>query len=317
MRVSIKRDRNSPSRPIYTNSRKAATMTSVTAIIPVFNRSATVNRAIDSALSQELPQDVNLDIIVVDDGSSDALDKVLRNYGGKVACIRHERNRGAAAARNTGIQAANGDFIAFLDSDDMWLPSKTAVQLSELQAAQWRASCTAYFLQRSPGQERTSPFYTIGSLGVSDLAWGCFVSPGSTLICRRSVFAEIGMFDASLRRLEDWDWLLRLARQYVLGFTRQPLARIAASEHCTASAVLHALEIIRSTHLRTLGHKDQRRFLAGIDFERAAALSRSGSKLAAVPLLLRSILRSPFRHVALAAALHNRTSKAIERSTRQ
>jgi glycosyltransferase involved in cell wall biosynthesis len=288
-------------------------MTLVTAIIPVFNRAATVSSAIDSALSQELPGGVNLDVVVVDDGSSDALDKTLGNFGPRVVCLRHERNRGAAAARNTGIEAAKGEFVAFLDSDDIWLPSKTAVQLSEMRAKQWLASCTAFSLHRSSAQEYVSPFYAAGSLGISDLVWGCFVSPGSTLICRRSVFSEIGMFDASLRRLEDWDWLLRLARQYVLGFIAEPLARISASEHRAASDVFDALETICSNHSRTLSDKDRSCFLAGIDFERAAALKRSGSRLAAVALLLRSILRSPFRHAALTATIHNKTRKIIAR----
>src|ERR1700680_2779086 len=142
-------------------------MTSVTAIIPVFNRAAMVNRAIDSVLGQELSPEVKLDIIVVDDGSSDPLQKVLSNYGTRVVCIRHSRNRGAAAARNTGIKAAKGEYVAFLDSDDVWLPHKTALQLSEMRAKRWVASCTAYFLCQPSGGERISPLYTAPTLDIS------------------------------------------------------------------------------------------------------------------------------------------------------
>jgi hypothetical protein len=284
----------------------AMPMTSVTAIIPVFNRAATVNRTIDSILGQELAQDTELDIIVVDDGSSDALDEVLSNYGAKVLRLRHAQNRGAAAARNTGIEAAKGEYIAFLDSDDVWLPSKTGVQLSEMHARQWSASCTSFFLRQPSGQELISPSYAAGSLGRSDLVWGCFVSPGSTLICRRAVFAEIGLFDTSLRRLEDWDWLLRYALNHDLGFIAKPLARIQASQHRNAGVVIDALSAIRAKHAHLLGHRDRKHLLAAIDLERAAAFYRSGQRLAAIRSVIRSVIREPFRNAAIRAVLHNR-----------
>jgi glycosyltransferase involved in cell wall biosynthesis len=289
--------------------RIAPPMTSVTAIIPVFNRAAMVNRAIDSVLGQELSPEVKLDIIMVDDGSSDPLQKVLSNYGTRVVCIRHSRNRGAAAARNTGIKAAKGEYVAFLDSDDVWLPHKTALQLSEMRAKRWVASCTAYFLCQPSGSERISPLYTAPTLDISDLVWGCFVSPGSTLICLRSVFADIGLFDTALRRVEDWDWLLRFAQHYVLGFIAQPSARIEASEHRSrVSDISNALDLIRSKHLSAVSERNQKHLLAAIDLERAAAFYRSGFRLAALTALTRSILRSPLQHPALAAVLHNKTS---------
>ena len=283
-------------------------MTSVTVIIPAFNRTAKVTRAIDSVLEQELPPDVKLDIVVVDDGSSDPLEKVLSTYGTEVVYLRHSRNLGAAAARNTGIKAAKGDYVAFLDSDDVWLPHKTALQLSEMRAKQWVACCSAYFLCQPSGSERLSPLYTARTLDISNLVWGCFVSPGSTLICLRSIFADVGLFDTAMRRLEDWEWLLRFAQRHVLGFIAQPSARIEASGHRKISDISDALDLIRSKHLCVVSAKNQKRLLAAIDFERAAAFHRSGFKLAALTALMRSILRSPLQHPALAAVLHNKTS---------
>src|SRR5580700_8153945 len=99
-------------------------MPAITAIIPTFNRAHIVARAVASVVSQELPPDHSIEVIVVDDGSSDAPAAALRPFGSQVTCIRHDRNEGAAAARNTGVAAARGDYLAFLDSDDVWLPNK-------------------------------------------------------------------------------------------------------------------------------------------------------------------------------------------------
>jgi len=281
-------------------------MTSIIAIIPVFNRADKVTRAIQSALDQELPDGVTLDVLVVDDGSTDELGASLAAYGARISCLKHDRNRGAAAARNTGVDAAKGDYVVFLDSDDVWLPHKTAVQLAAMQERGWRASCAAYYLHRSSGREWVSPRMGTGPLGVSNLVWGCFVSPGSTLMSCRATFQEIGPFDTAMRRLEDWDWLLRLVQHHALGFIGKPLARIEASEHQGSEEILGALNAIRANHLHALGPEEQNNLLAAIDLEHAAALHRSGSTLGALRALSRSFLRKPYGHTALAAVWHNK-----------
>src|SRR5215472_1828889 len=155
-------------------------MTATSVVIPVWNRAGSIRHAIESALTQEL-SGASLEILVIDDGSSDDLTGVLR--GREVSCIRHERNRGAAAARNTGIEAARGDYVAFLDSDDVWLSGKLAAQIAFMQTNGYLATCTGYYLNRKNSPEIISPAYPSGPLSLSDLVWGCFVSPGSTLVC--------------------------------------------------------------------------------------------------------------------------------------
>ena len=108
-------------------------MTVINVIIPVWNRAPTVKGAIDSALSQQM-SDAKLEVTVVDDGSTDAIGDALAGYGDRVTVIRHDRNRGAAAARNSGVVAAKGDYVAFLDSDDVWLPGKLHAQLGAMRA---------------------------------------------------------------------------------------------------------------------------------------------------------------------------------------
>jgi len=104
---------------------------SVTVIVPTYNRAHFIGEAIDSILAQDII-DCELEIIVVDDGSKDNTEEVVRNYGAQVRYIRQE-NQGAGVARNRGIDEARGEWIAFLDSDDRWLPYKLSLQFKVLE----------------------------------------------------------------------------------------------------------------------------------------------------------------------------------------
>lgn len=280
-------------------------MTTVSVIIPAFNRAHLITAAIVSVLAQQ-SGDHSTELIVVDDGSTDDLAGTLRPYGSHVSCIRHDKNTGAAAARNTGVAAATGDYVAFLDSDDEWLPGKLARQVELMRTQCWVASCTAYHIARAGAPEFVSPRIATGALSLSDLAWGCFVSPGSTLMFERGLFADVGPLDTSLGRLEDWDWLLRYTRKQDLGFIAEPLARIHVSPNQNATAVLAAIDALRRKHLQNFSARDRRHFEAALDLEKAAALYRTGRLDKAAPALLRSLMRAPLGHRALAAVLYNR-----------
>ncbi len=275
----------------------------VSVIIPSFNRAAVIGIAIDSVLSQKA--DVSIDVIVVDDGSSDDLTAALARFERGVRLIRHERNSGAAAARNTAIAAAGGEFVAFLDSDDIWLPGKLARQIAEMNERGWQASCTAYVLAKAGSNDLVSPRFASGALTLDQMVWGCFVSPGSTLMCRRSLFADVGLFDTRLKRLEDWDWLLRLVRTHPLGFLAEPLARIAPSQGADAAKVLPALDGLWAKHAGGLGPSTRRHFAAALNVERAAAFYRDGNWFRAVQWALRSLSRAPIGNAALGAVFHN------------
>lgn len=284
-------------------------MTAIDVVIPVWNRARIVGRAIDSVLSQDVPPDWTVKVIVVDDASTDDLAAALQPYGSKVLCIRQTRNGGAASARNSGIEAATGDYIAFLDSDDIWLPGKLAAQVAYMRDNQLAASCTAYRLTGPDRPDIVSPRYPTGRLGTADFVWGCFVSPGSTLMCERKVFQDIGVYDVAFPRLEDWDLLMRLVRTRDLGFLAEPLASIEASRHADAKSVLVALDRMGARHSDMLSPSERRHFLAAIEFERAAACYREAHYLPAVIALARSLWLAPTGHVALRAVLHNRLAR--------
>ena len=105
----------------------------VSVVIPAYRRDDVLGRAIDSALAQT----VDVEVLVVDDGSEDDTAAVVAAYGDRVRYLVHDRNRGVSAARNTGVAAANGEYVAFLDSDDEWLPRKLAAQLDRIESGDW------------------------------------------------------------------------------------------------------------------------------------------------------------------------------------
>ena len=282
----------------------------ISVIMPIWNRAHSAAGAIDSALAQALPPGHTLEIIVVDDGSGDQPEAALAHFGDRIKLVRHPRNLGAAAARNTGCEAARGEYVAFLDSDDKWLPGKLTAQLAFMYEGGFDASCTAYELEQGSDKFIVSPRYRTGPLTQADLVWGCFVSPGSTLLCKRAVFRDVGALDISLRRFEDWDWLMRLTRTRPLGFLAEPLARIEPSTGVDQAAVFAALDRMAAKHLPELSGGSRRHFKAAYHLERAAALFRSGKRVRAMRELAVSFLQSPLQHRALTAVLHNRLASA-------
>src|SRR5271156_236898 len=101
----------------------------VSAIIPTYNRGYVVGKAIDSILNQTYD---NIEIVVVDDGSTDNTQEKLKEYGDRIRVV-YQKNSGPSAARNHGVRASRGEFIACLDSDDVWMPTKIERQVSLLQ----------------------------------------------------------------------------------------------------------------------------------------------------------------------------------------
>ena len=199
----------------------------VSVIIPAYNRAGTLARALDSVAAQTF---TDYEVIVVDDGSTDGTADCCAARGDpRLRLLRHGTNRGAAAARNTGVAAATGTWCAFLDSDDAWSLDKLARQIAFMQHGNppWRASCTAYRLH--DGRDRRD--YTPAPSTRPELLLHCDQGPGTTLVAERALFTEVGPFAEDLPRYEDWDWLLRCERQCPIGLLSEPLAEV---HFCTA-----------------------------------------------------------------------------------
>lgn len=272
---------------------------SVSVVIPVFNRAHIINRAVSSVLAQNSPAH---EILVVDDGSSDDLATALRDFNDpRIALIRHQQNRGASAARNTGINASTGDLIAMLDSDDEWHPEKLSRQLAFMREYGFRASCTGFsLLEPNAGQPAKSAWRPYGKrLGLSELVWGCYVSPGTTLIAEKSLFQEVGAYDLEFPRYEDWDLLLKFVNQLSdegIGYLSDSLAMIHVGHQFSvrkALAGLHRMQSLHESEICRTNRSYQRNFLAGLAFNRASIHHADRNVRAMLTNLLISVYYQP------------------------
>ena len=187
---------------------------SVSLIIATFNHARFLGAALDSALAQTLK---GVEVIVVDDGSTDGTPAVLARYADRVRVIR-QTNRGLAVARNTGLAAARGTYVSFLDADDVVLPTKLAEQVAQLEAAPtvgW-TYCDVLIETVATGHEmRASERFGYGARMLDgwlfpELIHGNFI-PAIAPLVRRTVLDAAGGFDDRLTALEDWDLWLRLS----------------------------------------------------------------------------------------------------------
>jgi len=197
-------------------------MTEISVIIPAFNRAHTLARALDSVLAQNHPV---IEIIVVDDGSSDDTLELLEHGYPQVTVILQD-NKGVSAARNAGIKAASGDWIALLDSDDEWLPGKLEAQVRTLQAQADIRLCHSDEIWMRNGR-RVNPMrkhQKIGGWIYQQCLPLCVISPSSTLI-HQSVFNECGLFDESLPACEDYDMWLRICSQIPVAYVDEKLIK--------------------------------------------------------------------------------------------
>lgn len=207
---------------------------SVTAVIPTYNRAHYIRDAVDSVLNQTVPVD---EIIVVDDGSQDDTAAVLSTIRGPVRYIRQE-NAGAAAARNRGMAEAEGEFIAFLDSDDLWVPHKNEWQLrflSEHAGVDFVFGDMCNFtdptdatLEPEIKHPRIHDYYVRHASNLEQMAETLVVDnliPTPTVMIRRECALRIGSFDTSLPICEDLDYWLRATRLCRFGFVNKVLMR--------------------------------------------------------------------------------------------
>lgn len=182
--------------------------TKISVIIPTLNRQKLLPKAIDSVLAQSYQ---DFELIVVDDGSTDKTADVVAGYGADI-CYLFQENRGPAAARNSGIQAANCDFIAFLDSDDWFAPEKLAVQLGAMEKNQdFLISHTdEIWYRRGLHLNQKKKHHKPHGYIFSRCLKLCTVSM-STVMVRRRLFDHVGLFDEELPCCEDYDFWLRVS----------------------------------------------------------------------------------------------------------
>jgi glycosyltransferase involved in cell wall biosynthesis len=191
----------------------------VTAIIATYKRAALVPRAIESVRNQTY---TNLEIIVVDDGSPDDTESVVRAIPDeRIRYIRHQKNKGLPAGRNTGIRAAKGEYVAFLDDDDEWRADKIERQLRSIRnydavlcgvlVDNWRLSIHPH-----------------STISLDDLRKGSFEPSG--MMVRAALIKKL-LFDETLRQGEDWDAFIRIAQHGTIGYDPEPMLLYSDGGH--------------------------------------------------------------------------------------
>jgi glycosyltransferase involved in cell wall biosynthesis len=214
----------------------------ISVIIPTYNRSHCVAEAIDSVAGQSYK---NHEIIVVDDGSTDDTARLLAGYDGRLSAL-HTQHAGPSAARNAGLRAARGDYIAFLDSDDLWTPRKLEQQIG--------------FFAKNPDARicQTEEIWIRNGVRVNPMkkhkkysGWIfrqclplCIVSPSAVML-HRSIFDRVGLFDESLPACEDYDLWLRIAPHYPIYLIDKPLIIKRGGHADQQSRTVPALDRLR------------------------------------------------------------------------
>ncbi len=209
-------------------------------VIPVYNHAHRVGSAVHSVLSQTYQ---DYEIVVVNDGSTDNIEEVLQQFN-NIKLVHHKTNKGRAAARNTGVLATAGEYIAFLDADDEWMPTKLETQVNYLEAHKDIAIClTGYEMIMPTGHRQKMPYPKIKQwdrylLKYAGLADGCVP------MLRRSCFEKVGLQDAALVWHENWDWLLRAAQESCsIGYINERLSLIFKSKNRPPALIREAAAI--------------------------------------------------------------------------
>ncbi|WP_442496788.1 glycosyltransferase family 2 protein [Methylobacter sp. sgz302048] len=236
---------------------------SITVIIPTFNRRLFITEAVGSVLDQDID---DLEIIVVDDGSTDGTRDALMPYRENIRYI-YQGNQGVSAARNRGIQESRGELLAFLDSDDLWAPEKLKTQIDKVRTE--NVLCfegVEWFVDREEDREFLDQCEDVmwprcdasGDVidPVLDVAEGRYFHLG-TLLCRKSTFLEIGLFDESLCYGEDEDWFSRASLKIPFCYFSEPLLRrrfhINQIGHEREESIRSLIKVFGNIKARTAG----------------------------------------------------------------
>lgn len=200
----------------------------VSVILPTFNRAYCIERAVKSVLEQEYE---NIEVLVIDDGSGDHTREVIQEIRDSRICYRkNENNLGAAAARNVGICLAKGEFVAFQDSDDVWLPGKLKKQVDLLKTSNFGMVYSCF--------ERTFPDGSVEKVprdGIQPEAKQGNIYPyllaesyisTQTMLVRKEILKKIQGFDEAMKSYEDYDLAIRISKCCQIGFIDEVLVHL-------------------------------------------------------------------------------------------
>jgi glycosyltransferase involved in cell wall biosynthesis len=195
----------------------------VSVIIPTYNREHLISRAIQSVQHQTYQ---DFEMIVVDDGSTDHTEEMASSFRDeKIRYLRHDQNKGLPAARNTGIRAAKGEYVAFLDDDDDWFPTKLEKQVNQFEKSNEKIGViyTGFLLKaQHTGKILAEVIPTLRGEVYRDLLNGNILHVSTSMI-KKIGLEQVGFFDESFLSFEDWDLWMRLSKHYEFDFIPEAL----------------------------------------------------------------------------------------------
>jgi len=203
----------------------------VSVVIPTYKRPDMLGRAIDSVLNQTYD---NIEIIVVDDNDEDSehrkeTEDFMKKYADvdNLVYLKHKKNKGGSAARNTGIRNSSGEFISFLDDDDEFLPNKINQQLGKLlKMDNEYGAISCGYVEINNGDKKITQKLPEGNLKLEILQMKVSLKGGSTLLFRKEIFDNIGFFDDEFIRHQDYEFLVRFFRFYKMTTINLVLSKI-------------------------------------------------------------------------------------------
>ncbi len=275
----------------------------VTVVIPTFNRAAIVVRAIRSVLGQTCQ---DWELIVVDDGSTDGTEQAVKGLSdNRIKYIRHDRNRGGGAARNTGIRSAQGEYVAFLDSDDEWLPEKLQKELEVFRTSDPAVGLvyTGKIMLDETGRVLEIRMPTKSGWVYEALLDANFIGSCSRATVKKQALERVAGFDETLVAHQDWDLWLKVARVSRIAFVPDCLVkRHMGSDQITGSLrrICEGREQILQKYRSEMKPRTLARQLAVValmlfnyDPRRARAMAWEGLRLRPVqPLLVAGVAAS-------------------------
>ncbi|MDH3215256.1 MAG: glycosyltransferase family 2 protein [Candidatus Krumholzibacteria bacterium] len=287
----------------------------VSVVLPTYNRAGRLTEAMQSVLNQSYPR---IELIVVDDGSNDGTPQVVSTFGDpRVRYTAHTVNRGASAARNTGIRIAQGEYLAFQDSDDAWRQDKLSVQIGAMQRAGTAVCvCSHRLIDDCKVSEVTrSEGRWSGKDVIRYLLRGSSIST-QTIVARTDAIRDAGGFDESLVVSEDYELCLRLALRHDFVFVARTLVDINRSQDSIsgdARRFAEAIERIVSKHAKVFA--DDRRGYSLQMFKAGKYFAYSDSRKDSLHYVSRALKANPLngKAIVLLISLLTRTSPILRK----
>ena len=222
-------------------------MPTISVVVPVYNAERTILETIASVQEQTFS---DFEVIVINDGSTDRTLELLNTVQEPRLKVFSYSNGGLPVARNRGISQATGEFISFIDADDLWTPDKLELQLAALQQHPEAGVAYSWTCNMSEKGESFEPGQSVSFEGnvYPQLLLGNFISSGSNCLIRREAIASVGEFDPTLKSCEDWEFYLRLAARW--SFVVVPKLQILYRQ--SAMAMSSKIEVMEKYHLIVL-----------------------------------------------------------------